>query len=100
MGYSTPLTIVILLSTLLFVYVGLTYMLTGYGFRFDVGSFLLSFSPYSYAAYGIAFSVGLSVLGSFSNKIYLLGVGGIKIKKFQNIRRSGGSFFDWHQHNR
>lgn len=45
---------------------GLTYMLTNYGFRFDIGWFLLSISPYQWALVGIALAVSLSVLGAAS----------------------------------
>jgi hypothetical protein len=63
MAYKTFLTIGVSLSTLLFVYIGLTYMLTGYGFRFDVGWYLTSLAPHSWAAMGVAMSVGMSVTG-------------------------------------
>jgi V-type H+-transporting ATPase proteolipid subunit len=39
-------------------------MLTNYGFRFDIGWFLLSISPYQWAMIGIAFAVSLSVSGA------------------------------------
>ena len=45
-------------------HLGLTYMLTNYGFRFDIGWFLLSISPYQWALIGIALAVSLSVLGA------------------------------------
>ena len=46
------------------VRLGLTYMLTNHGFRFDVGWFLLSISPYQWALTGIALAVSLSVMGA------------------------------------
>lgn len=39
-------------------------MLTNYGFRFDIGWFLLAISPYQWALIGIALAVSLSVLGA------------------------------------
>jgi V-type H+-transporting ATPase proteolipid subunit len=39
-------------------------MLTNNGFRFDIGWFLLSISPYQWALTGIALAVSLSVLGA------------------------------------
>jgi len=45
-------------------FLGLTYMLTNNGFRFDIGWFLLSISPYQWALVGIALAVSLSVLGA------------------------------------
>jgi V-type H+-transporting ATPase proteolipid subunit len=41
-------------------------MLTNYGYRFDIGWFLLSISPYEWALVGIALAVSLSVLGAAS----------------------------------
>jgi V-type H+-transporting ATPase proteolipid subunit len=46
------------------VSIGLTYMLTNNGFRFDIGWFLLSISPYQWALTGIALAVSLSVSGA------------------------------------
>ena len=63
MAYKTFLTIGVSLSTLLFIYIGLTYMFTGYGFRLDVGWYLTSLVPHSWAAMGVAMSVGMSVTG-------------------------------------
>jgi len=63
MAYNTFMTIGVSLSASLFIYIGLTYMLTGYGFRFDVGWYLTSISPHAWAAMGVAISVGMSVTG-------------------------------------
>jgi V-type H+-transporting ATPase proteolipid subunit len=62
------------LSTALFIYVGLTFILTNYGFRFDVGWLLTSLSPYMWSCLGVALSVTLSVTGA-AGGIYSVGTG-------------------------
>lgn len=74
------------LALALFTYAGLTYMLTGYGFRFDVGWLLTAISPYTFAAMGVCFSVTLSVTGAamgvFSVGASILG-GGVKAPRIR-----------------
>ena len=74
------------IATGLFVYSGLTYLLTGYGFRFDVGYYLLSMSPYGWGSLGVAAAIALSVFGS-SMGIYAIGTsilsGGVKAPRIR-----------------
>ena len=86
MSYNNYLMVGSSLSLLLLTYASMTYMLTGYGFRFDLGWFLLSFSPYTWGALGVAFSVGLSVVGA-AGGIYSIGTsilgGGVRAPRIR-----------------
>ncbi len=64
LGPTTVAYSITVVSTALFIYAGLTYMFTGYGYRFDIGEVLTSISPYMWSSIGVAFAVGLSVTGA------------------------------------
>ena len=87
MGYSSNyLYGSVALSASLFTYAGLTYMLTGNGYRFDIGWLLTSISPYMWACTGIALAISLSVVGAATG-IYSTGVsivgGGVKAPRIR-----------------
>lgn len=46
------------------VIIGTLLIITGYGWRFDVGHFLSSVSPFNFASYGIATAISVSVCGA------------------------------------
>jgi V-type H+-transporting ATPase 21kDa proteolipid subunit len=70
----------------LLIYSSLTYMLTGYGYKYDFGWLLTAHDPYFYASVGIASAIALSVTGA-SMGIYSIGVsilgGGVKAPRIR-----------------
>lgn len=58
------------LASALGIYVGMTYMLTGSGFRYDIGWYLTSITPYMWACIGIAMAIALSVVGAAAGTLF------------------------------
>lgn len=58
------------LASALGIYVGMTYMLTGNGFRYDIGWYLTSITPYMWACIGIAMAIALSVVGAAAGTLF------------------------------
>lgn len=63
-GHTMIMGYLILSSSLAAAALGFYLMLTGQGHYFDIGSFLLYVSPYTWAMMGICLCLGLSVLGA------------------------------------
>lgn len=52
------------LATALGIYVGMTYMLTAHGYRFDIGWYLTAITPFMWACIGVALAIAFSVVGA------------------------------------